>query len=144
MMPSLRPAVTAGFTLIELMIALAVLAILTAVALPSYNSYIQRSKAPVALDALSAFATRMEQRYQDVGSYGADGCALSPVNPANFTLDCSIGDSGNSFEATATGSGAMEGYKYSIDSSGTRKTVEHPKGVPSSNCWSTKGSVCDS
>ena len=58
-----------GFTIIELMIGVAIAGILAAVALPAYNSYIQRSKVPVGLDALSAYATRMEQRYQDTGSY---------------------------------------------------------------------------
>ena len=52
--------------------------------------------------------------------------------------------SGSGFTTTATGSGAMAGYTYSIDQNGTRKTVAHPKGVPPSDCWSIKGSTCDS
>jgi type IV pilus assembly protein PilE len=137
-----RPASPAGFTLIELMIALAVLAILMAVALPSYNSYIRRSKIPVGLDALSAFATRMEQRYQDVGNYGSgDSCALSvPSGVANFTLECELTDDGQGFTATATGSGTVEDFSFTIDASGARTTTYKSSTL---NCWSTKGTVCD-
>ncbi|MBZ8141182.1 pilus assembly protein PilE [Rubrivivax gelatinosus] len=143
MMPRLRPAVTAGFTLIELMIALAVLAILTAVALPSYNSYVRRAKIPVGLDALSAFATRMEQRYQDVGSYQNNdgGCALTQSDPQNFTFSCEVTDSGQGFTATATGKNAVSDFTFTINASGARTTTY--KGTQLS-CWSTKGTVCDS
>jgi type IV pilus assembly protein PilE len=143
MTPRPRSAAPAGFTLIELMIALAILAILAAVALPSYNSYVRRSKVPVGLDALSAYATRMEQRYQDVGSYGTDACALTvPSGVANFTIECELTNSGQGFTATATGSGTLSGYTYTIDQDGTRATTAHPNGSNSA-CWTTKGSVCD-
>lgn len=140
MTPRFRPA-PAGFTLIELMIALAVLAILTAVALPSYNSYIRRAKVPAGLDALSAFATRMEQRYQDVGNYGADDCAIAnPTDVANFAVSCELTNSGQGFTATATGSGPVSDYVFTIDESGARTTTYKSNTL---NCWSTKGTVCD-
>jgi len=133
-----------GFTLIELMMALAVVAILTAVALPSYSAYVQRSRVPVALDALSAYSTRLEQRYQDTGSYASGtACWGTAPDAKDFTVSCSIGSSGQTFTATATGSGTMAGYTYTLDSSGTRKTTAHPKGTPSTNCWTTKGVTCD-
>ena len=58
-----------GFTLIEVMVTVAIVAILGSIALPSYQSYVQRSRVPAGLDALSACFTRMEQRYQDSGNY---------------------------------------------------------------------------
>ena len=132
-----------GFTLIELMIAMAVVAILTSIALPSYRDYVTRSRLPVGLDALTSFATRMEQAYQDSGSYGAASCTPALPTVANFTTACTISSAGQGFTATATGSGVLIGYSYSINHSGTRVTVAHPKGLPGTNCWSLKGSTCD-
>jgi len=58
-----------GFTIIELMIAVAIIAILAAIALPAYNDYIQRGKLTEAFTGLADFRVRMEQFYQ--GSAGA-------------------------------------------------------------------------
>jgi type IV pilus assembly protein PilE len=133
-----------GFTVIEVMVALAIVAILAAVAVPSYSSYVQRSRVPVALDALSSYATRMEQRFQDVGSYAnAGACAVAVPTASNFALSCAISGGGAGYTATATGSGPMLGYAFTIDHQGTRSTTAHPKGVPASACWSIKGVTCD-
>ena len=133
-----------GFTIIELLVALSIVGILTGAALPSYIDYVQRSRVPVALDALSSYATRMEQRYQDTGSYAIGGsCAASVPTAANFALSCSVTNSSQGFSAIAIGSGSMAGYSYSIDQMSTRLTLSHPKGVPAVHCWSMRGLTCD-
>lgn len=139
----MQPSRQRGFTLIELMVAVAIVAILSAVALPAYNSYVQRSRVPPALDALSSYQVRMEQRFQDTGSFANNGgCAVAlPTNIANFTISCVVNGT-NGYTATATGSGAMSGYTYTVNQAGTRATTAHPKGTNAS-CWSTKGTVCD-
>lgn len=133
-----------GFTLIELMVTVAVLAILSAVALPAYTSYVQRSRVPAALDGLSAYLTRMEQRYQDVGNYanGAN-CAVALPAAGDFTITCALTNGDQGFTATATGTGPVAGYAYTINHQGTRVTTAHPKGVPATNCWTTRGKSCD-
>lgn len=136
-----------GFTLIEVMITVAIVAILSAIALPSYTAYVQRSRIPVALDALSAVATRLEQRYQDTGNYadGADDAACGVAMPAveNFALACVLSDGGQGFTVTATGAGRVAGFAYTINHQGVRVTTAHPKGAPAANCWSLKGGTCD-
>jgi type IV pilus assembly protein PilE len=135
-----------GFTLIEVMVTVAILAIITSIALPSYTAYVQRGRVPAALDALNSYYTRMEQRYQDGNpstyANGAD-CGVALPTAPNFTLSCTISAGGQAFTAKATGSGNMSGYTYSIDHLGVRRTEAHPKGTPAGNCWSTRGKSCD-
>lgn len=133
-----------GFTLIEVMIVVAIVAILAAIALPSYSAYVSRSRVPAALDALGSYYTRMEQRYQDTGNYAnAGNCAVALPSANNFTITCALSNSGQGFTATATGSGTMSGYAYTINHQGARATTAHPKGA-NANCWTTRGTTCDS
>lgn len=133
-----------GFTLIELMVAVAIVAILASIALPSYTEHVRRARVPPALEALSSYQTRMEQHFQDVGSYEREGaCGVALPTAAHFTIGCVVTSGGTGFVVTATGSGAMAGYAYTIDQRGTRRTTSHPRSVPAADCWSTKGSVCD-
>ena len=122
------------------MVTVAVVAILAAVAMPSYSAYLQRSRIPVAFDALSSLATRMEQRFQDAGSYA---CPNPLPTANNFTITCAIAGAGSTFTATATGSGPVAGYTYTINQAGARATTAHPKGA-NATCWTAKGTQCDS
>lgn len=132
-----------GFTLIEVLIAIAIVGILTSIALPAYNRYVQRSRVPPALDALSSFHVRMEQRLQDSNN-GLYTCPANLPTANNFTVTCVVNNGGRGFVATATGSGPTAGYAFTVNEQGTRVTTAHPYGVPAANCWSIKGSVCDS
>ena len=131
-----------GFTLIELMVTVAIVGILAAVAFPAYTAYVQRSRVPAALDALSSVATRLEQRFQDTGGYptAADCGGLLMPTPNNFTLTCA--SPATPFTVTATGSGPLAGYTYTINQAGARATTAHPKGAVAT-CWSTRGTTCD-
>jgi type IV pilus assembly protein PilE len=136
-----------GLTLVEVMVTVAIVAILASVALPAYTGYVTRSRVPAALDALNSVATRLEQRYQDTGNY-ANGSACGVTMPTVnfFTLTCALGSGGSanqSFTVTATGSGSLSGYSYTINHQGVRATPSHPKGAKT-NCWTIKGGTCDS
>ena len=135
-------AASRGFTLIEVMITVALLGILVAVALPNYSSYVQRSRVPAALEVLNSHFTRMEQRFQDVSSYGTGStCGVTLPSSNDFDFTCTT--TGQTFTATATGKGNMSGYAYTINQQGERATTAHPKGTPTSICWSTRGKTCD-
>lgn len=120
-----------GFTLIELMITVAVIGILASVALPSYRQYIERSRKVEAFDALGALALRLERGYQDNGVYA---CPAAITSPEFFAVSCEETDSGQGFLLTATGQGAMSDFAYTINDAGVRATTAHPGGG-STTCW---------
>ena len=141
-----------GFTLVELMIVVAVVAILAAVSIPAYSDYVRRGKITEATTALSSLRVRMEQYYQDNRTY-FNGGVCSPWVPLAsapvvkyFNIACVQGVTVDSYLITATGNGSMNGFSYTIDQSNTKITVAVPTGwsLPTPNsCWVTKpGGIC--
>lgn len=132
-----------AFTLIELLMAIAILGIIVGIALPSYRSFVTRSYLNEAFDALAVFRVAMEQAYQDNANYGAGGCAVATPTSASFNYSCALGAGGQSFTATATGNGTngVTGYTYAINDTGTRTTTAFPGGAVPANCWLTN-STC--
>jgi len=128
-----------GFTLIELMIVVAIVAIFSAVALPAYQGYVLRGRISDGQSALAAFSTSMQQYYQDnrtfAGACGTSGVGALPTASTYFTYSCSnLG--ATSFLATATGTGAASGFTFTVDQDGNRQTTAVPSGWTSSTtCW---------
>ena len=131
-----------GFTLIELMIVVAIVAILSAVALPAYSDYVKRGRITEAVAALADMRVKMEQFFQDNRTYAgactAGTLAPAPADTSFFTYACGS-LTGTTYKVTATGTGSMAGFTYSIDQSNTRKTEALPDGWSGagadSTCW---------
>jgi type IV pilus assembly protein PilE len=132
-----------GFTLIELMIAVAIIAILAAIAIPSYSEYVKRGRIIEAVSALSGMRVKMEQFFQDNRTYAgacvAGTVAPAPANTANFTYACA-NLTATTYTVTATGQGTLAGYSYAIDQSNVRSTtMTAPSTWPSNaTCWVLK------
>ena len=58
-----------GFTLIELMIVVAIVAFLASIALPSYRNFVVRTNRAEAVSDLSELASWLERQYTIFGSY---------------------------------------------------------------------------
>jgi type IV pilus assembly protein PilE len=142
-----------GFTLIEVMIAIVVVGILTAIALPQYTIYVQRSRVVDGTSAMNDIRTRQEQFFQDRLRYddGGGNCGfVMPALPnANFTYNCvPAGAPALSYTVTATGVGQMAGFVYNIivdpQPAGVgvqRNTVGVPSKwlpLPAGNCWQVR------
>jgi type IV pilus assembly protein PilE len=132
-----------GFTLIEVMIVVAIIAILSAIAVPSYSEYVIRSRLTDGISGLSAMRVRMEQYFQDNRSYAATPAACSsgsiaPLPTANyFTFACTLGP--NTYLITATGTGPMNGFVYTLNQDNTRATTGVITGWSNGNCgWVMK------
>jgi len=143
-----RRHLSTGFTLIEVMITVAIVAILAAIALPSYQDYVRRSKLTEAYSALADLRVKMEQYYQDNRNYGGAGAAC-PVAVTNqvtgsmkyFGLACTVGATNQSYTATASnkagqGLGAAGDYAFTINDANAKTTTKY-NGVAKVgvNCW---------
>jgi prepilin-type N-terminal cleavage/methylation domain-containing protein len=127
--PTPRPAAQRGFTLIEVLIVMTVLAILAAVAIPQYSRYIQRGNLVEATNALAEYRVRMEQFYQDNRSYnnaGGNCGAAVPAGLQNFAVTCATANGGQTYTATATGAGNTAGFVYTINQANVRATTGLP------------------
>ncbi len=72
-----------GFTLIELMVAVAIVGILSAIAIPAFNNYLQKSRAQEALQFLGVIKLRQESYRSEFGQY----CHVNEAHPTVASLD---------------------------------------------------------
>lgn len=124
-----------GFTLIELMIVVMVVAILAAIALPSYSSYVIRAKVPSATNNLATLRVGMEQWFQDNHKYTGGTCVpIDAQAQQYFTFSCSV-LTDTTYTLQALGTGTMAGFTYTIDQDNTKQTLSTAWGPTSLTCW---------
>lgn len=99
--PHINKKAEGGFTLIELMIVVAIIGILAAVAIPQYQNYVAKSKFTAALAEVSAGKTAFETQLAEGATIGSDVTQVGLSSTA--TTNCSFGITGTTLTCTIQG-----------------------------------------
>ena len=133
-----------GFTLIELMIVVAIIGILVAIAVPQYSDYVTRSRRADGQSTLLQIAQELERCYTQFSAYNNTSCAVvgtdgvSQASPEGYYVIAAAGSAlaASAFTLTATPQGAQA----SNDSDCTTLTLTHlgvqgATGDDTDSCW---------
>lgn len=133
---------TAGFTLIELMIVIATLAVLLGLAVPSYRDYVVRANRSEALDILLTTAACQERVYTKINQYDTARCdsAATTMN-GYYTISMTTSNANQNFTLTATPQGGQANDScgnMTLTDAGVRGSSKTTDVQKIADCWRGK------
>lgn len=131
-----------GFTLIEIMIVVAIIGILASIAIPGYQNYVKKGKAAEATANLATLRIQMEQYFQDNKTYVGGNCTPTTATKY-FTYTCSVAPTATTYTLQAAGKASenMGSFNFTVDQNNAK--TSNYDGTVGATCWlSGKGTSC--
>lgn len=91
-----------GFTLIELMIVVAIIGMLAALAIPSYQDYIARTQATEPIGLMFAGKTPLSEHFHNRGAWPVSASSVMPSTTGRYTASITGAAAGSGYTLTAT------------------------------------------
>lgn len=131
-----------GFTLLELMIVIAIIGIIASIAIPSYTDYIKKGRVTEATSNLADIRIKMEQYFQDNRTYAGSEAGAGPcagISGQFFNISCGT-PTATAYTVTASGTGEMSAFEFTVNQDNA-KTSKYD-GVSAAGCWAISKSGC--
>ncbi len=130
-----------GFTLVELLVAVAIVSILASIAVPAYTNYVVRGKLIEGPTNLADMRVRAEQWYQDNRTYATFPCA-APTGAHHFSYSCPTLTATTytirAASASGQGLGGAGAYTYTVDQANNQRTTSFDGAGCAATRWVTK------
>jgi len=126
-----------GFTLIELMIVVAIIGILAAVAIPAYQDYIARAQVSEAVSLLGSAKTPMAEYFASQGDWPSAASDVMGNTTGKYTSSISIGASVSTAPGSITLIGTMRASSVNVNIASSTVGLNTTDGGKIWTCFTT-------